>query len=182
MTVPELRTPRLRLRPLTAADLDGLLPIVTDPEVMRFIGGPCRDRVAARRWLDDRLSRGDTPGMGAWAVECLACGRIAGICCLWPSRPLPGGPPETGWIFDRGHWGQGYATEAARAVLRHGFDTLGLPEIWALIGPGNAASLAVAGRLGFRPAGEHRFAHGVIDRVLVVTHSAGLAHVSEAGP
>ena len=59
------------------------------------------------------------------------------------------GETEIGWTFARDHWGNGYATEAARAVLAWGFGTLGLTRITAMIHHGNTASTTVARRLGF---------------------------------
>ena len=55
---------------------------------------------------------------------------------------------EIGWRLPRAHWGQGYATEAARAWLDHGFGTLGLTEIVAFTDRANLRSLAVMRRLG----------------------------------
>ena len=55
---------------------------------------------------------------------------------------------ENGWRLRRDAWGRGYATEAARAAMAHGFGDLGLEEIISLIRAGNAGSIAVAGRLG----------------------------------
>ena len=64
------------------------------------------------------------------------------------------GEAEIGWTFARAHWGHGYATEAARAVLAWGFGALGLGQITAMIHHGNTASATVARRLGFAPLRE----------------------------
>jgi RimJ/RimL family protein N-acetyltransferase len=66
---------------------------------------------------------------------------------------------EIGWRLARSHWGHGYATEAARAWLAHGFETLGLPEIVAFTDPANHRSLAVMRRLGMRPDPSRDFEH-----------------------
>lgn len=166
MTVPQLRTARLRLRPLAETDIDGFWPIVSDPDTMRYVGGPRTDRDGARDWLFERIGRSTSEGLGGWAI--LRDDRIAGISCLWPSRPLTG-LPEAGWILGKEHWGKGFAAEAAGAVLRYGFRNLGLPAIWALISPGNVASLTLAGRLGFVEVGDHPYDTGHVSRVLVAT-------------
>ncbi|WP_164172017.1 GNAT family N-acetyltransferase, partial [Streptococcus pneumoniae] len=75
--------------------------------------------------------------------------------------PVEGQGPEVeiGWRLPRAAWGRGYASEAAHAVLRHGFDTLALEEVVALIDPDNARSIAVAAKLGLALAGR-RAAYG----------------------
>jgi ribosomal-protein-alanine N-acetyltransferase len=63
---------------------------------------------------------------------------------------------EIGWRLARHAWGRGYATEAARRALQHGFEALGLEEIVSFTVPANLRSLAVMERLGMRrdPAGD----------------------------
>jgi RimJ/RimL family protein N-acetyltransferase len=63
---------------------------------------------------------------------------------------------EVGWHLARAHWGNGYATEAARAVVDWGFDELKLDVIHAVVNPANAASIRVARRLGMSPLGRTR--------------------------
>jgi catechol 2,3-dioxygenase-like lactoylglutathione lyase family enzyme len=93
-------------------------------------------------------------------------GEVIGVAHLRPSWELPGGVAELGYYVETAHAGQGLATEAARAVLGHGFGTLGLPAIWALVHERNAASRKVAGRLGFLDVGTG-FHYGDRHRVLV---------------
>jgi RimJ/RimL family protein N-acetyltransferase len=70
---------------------------------------------------------------------------------------LHGPEIEIGWRLVRAAWGRGYATEAARPVLDHALETLGLGEVIADIDPENAASARVALKLGFRPTGSVPF-------------------------
>jgi RimJ/RimL family protein N-acetyltransferase len=63
---------------------------------------------------------------------------------------------EVGWHLARAHWGHGYATEAARALINHGFHTLNLDTINAVVNPANAASIRVTQRLGMTPLGRTR--------------------------
>jgi RimJ/RimL family protein N-acetyltransferase len=152
--VEELTTARLRLRAWTTAprDLDRLTDIYSRDEVSRWLGGtpsvPPAELVA--RWaavyeLDARF--------GCWAIE-RPDGVVAGTVLL---KPLPNGvgEVEVGWHLHPDSWGHGYATEAARAVIERGFDA-GLPEVYAVVRPGNTASLAVCARLGMQPLGLFR--------------------------
>ena len=67
---------------------------------------------------------------------------------------------EADWLLARDQWGKGYATEAARAVLDHGFREVGLDRIVACVYPDNAASIRVAERLGFTQFGTEIVANG----------------------
>ncbi|WP_405982709.1 GNAT family N-acetyltransferase [Streptomyces sp. NBC_00158] len=140
-----ITTERLRLRPLTEADTDWWVGLHADEEVSRFVGGYTPDRAAARlRAIQDQWDR---RGHGLCAVELRETGEPIGRSGLnwWEQFD----ETEIGWTFARAHWGRGYATEAAGAVLAWGFGTLELPRITAMIHHGNTASTAVASRLGF---------------------------------
>ena len=150
----ELCTARLRLRAWTtsAADLARLGDIYGRTEVTRWLGGPPTLTPAeiVARWatvhdLDQRF--------GCRAIE-LADGSVAGTVLF---KPLPNGvgEVEVGWHLHPDAWGHGYATEAARAVIADGFES-GLPEVYAVVRPGNEASLAVCRRLGMAPLGRFR--------------------------
>jgi RimJ/RimL family protein N-acetyltransferase len=153
-TSQELHTERLRLRAWTtsAADLARMADLYGRDEVSRWLGGtpsvPPAELVA--RWarvheLDARY--------GCWAIE-RPDGVVAGTVLF---KPLPNGvgEVEVGWHLHPDSWGHGYATEAARAVIERGFDA-GLPEVYAVVRPGNEASLAVCARLGMQPLGLFR--------------------------
>ena len=103
------------------------------------------------RWAG--VCAGEEP-FGVWAVEVVAAERVAGTVLL---KPLPGGvgEVEVGWHLHPDCWGHGYATEAARAVIARGF-AAGLPEVYAVVRPGNVASMAVCRRLGMEPLGRMR--------------------------
>ncbi|MFG2949760.1 GNAT family N-acetyltransferase [Streptomyces adustus] len=145
-----ITTERLRLRPLTEADADWWVGLHADDEVNRFVGGYTREQAAAR--LRDIQQQWTQRGHGLCAVELRSTGRAIGRCGLnwWEQF----GETEIGWTFARTHWGRGYATEAAQAVLAWGFGSLGLSQITAMIHHGNTASSAVARRLGFTPLRE----------------------------
>jgi RimJ/RimL family protein N-acetyltransferase len=145
---------RLRLRPWTTspADLARLADIYGREEITRWVGGtpsvPAVELVS--RWatvhaLDDRY--------GCWAIE-LPDSSVAGTVLF---KPLPNGvgEVEVGWHLHPDSWGHGYATEAARAVIDRGFSA-GVPEVYAVVRPGNAASMAVCRRLGMAALGRLR--------------------------
>jgi RimJ/RimL family protein N-acetyltransferase len=157
-----LETERLELRPPETADLDELAPVYGDADVMRYIaeGTPwSRDRtaLAIRRWI----SFWDADGFGLFAVRRREDGRLLGDVGLlaWdPDTWIPGsrgeiGPGaevEIGWTIARAAWGNGYATEAALAVLGWARDELKLERLISLIHPENEASIRVAEKLGER--------------------------------
>jgi RimJ/RimL family protein N-acetyltransferase len=153
-----LDTPRLRLRPLAPGDCDAYAALLADEEAMRYLGGPVGAAEAARR-LDALTARHAADGLGALAVERRDDGRLIGRVgfWIWSRRDWTGGwtrrelggdaVVELGWILERAAWGHGYATEAARAVLRHGFHDHGLDRIVSLIDARNEPSLRVAERL-----------------------------------
>jgi RimJ/RimL family protein N-acetyltransferase/catechol 2,3-dioxygenase-like lactoylglutathione lyase family enzyme len=172
----DLTTARLRLRPLVAEDIDAIVPIYTNPEVTRYFRADVPDRAAVVRVLDRRLFRRVGPGMGSWVFE--RDGVVVGLGHLWPSRELPGGMPEAGWLLNQDHWGNGYATEAAQAILDYGRYRLGLPAVWALVHRDNKPSLAVTRRLGMLDIGGGRY-HDGPHRVLVAlpVPTGGLHHV-----
>ncbi|MEZ0577500.1 GNAT family N-acetyltransferase [Nocardioides sp. MH1] len=144
-------TPRLALRPHRPDDLEDLLAFHSDPEVVRYIPWPVRDREATRAALDVKLGQGVLDGPDQWlvlAVEVRETGVVIGEVLLkWASAEHRSG--ELGFAFGRAHHGQGYAAEAAEAVLRLGFEDLDLHRITAVCVEGNVASARLLRRLGF---------------------------------
>ncbi|MDT8914010.1 GNAT family N-acetyltransferase [Amycolatopsis sp. PS_44_ISF1] len=161
---PELATHRLRLRALTAADSAAVRAVFAAPEMNRFFRDDLSDPGRARAMIARRLAFDGPVGQGHWVIE--LAGAVAGVVHLRPSDELPGGVVELGYSVAVEHAGQGIASEAARAVVGHGLGTLGLPAVWALVHEDNAASLAVAGRLGFLNVGGGVH-YGAPHRVLV---------------
>lgn len=145
----EIDTPRLRLRQWRDADDAPFAALNADAEVMRYFPAPLSrtesDGMAAR--CRDRI---DALGWGFWACERKADGAFIGFVGLnVPAAALPFAPcVEIGWRLAREAWGQGFATEAARAALAVGFERLGLDEIVSFTALGNRRSRAVMERLG----------------------------------
>ena len=152
----ELRTDRLLLRPWRDSDLAPWAALNADPEVREHLGDPL-----TREQSDASVARFqaefDRRGYGWWAVEVRATGEFIGFAGLDEvDEDVPFTGVEIGWRLARAAWGQGYATEAALAVLAHGFDTLGLGEILAVTTAANLRSQAVMRRIGMTrdPAGD----------------------------
>ena len=151
--VPTLDTPRLRLRPFREQDIAALHALMQDPEVMRYVGDrrvPTLQETwrAVAGWIGHWTLR----GYGMWAIEERASGNLIGRAGIINPAEWPG--PEVGYLLGRDWWGQGYATEAARAAMDWGFATIGFDRLISLIDPANAASVAVAERLRERLDGD----------------------------
>ena len=147
-----LVTPRLTIRPLSAADGPDLFAVFAAPAVMRYWNSaPPRDAVEAGEWaahLEDMQRR---LGYAQWRVSERAGDRLVGIAGL---QPLDGGPEvELTYALEPSLWGRGYATEAGAAALAYGFEEAGLERVVGIAKPENRASAAVLRKLGMRPLG-----------------------------
>lgn len=164
--VPELVTPRVRLRALDERDVDALFAMFSDAETMRWwSSGPWPDRTRAQAMLAqsrESLARGEAI---RWGVERRDTGALAGTCTLF-AFSAQNRRAEVGYLLAREHWGAGLMREAIRAVTDWAFDTAGLIRIEADIDPENAASLRLAESLGFRREGLLRSRWIVEGRVL----------------
>lgn len=146
-----IETERLSLRPHVPGDLDDLLAFHSDPDVVRFIPWPVRDRDATREALDAKIGQATLDAPGQWlvlAVELRETGTVIGEVLLkWASAEHRQG--EIGFVLGGAHQGKGYAAEAATAMLRLAFEDLGLHRVTAVCVEGNTTSARLLGRLGF---------------------------------
>jgi RimJ/RimL family protein N-acetyltransferase len=151
-----LDTVRLKLRHWSPADLAPFAAMNADPAVMEFMPGRL-SREASDAFAAACQAQLDREDFGLWAVEVRDGPPFIGYVGLKaPSFEAPFTPcVEIGWRLARDSWGHGYATEAARACLRHAFGVLALPEVVAFTVPANARSRTVMQRLGMAldPAG-----------------------------
>jgi RimJ/RimL family protein N-acetyltransferase len=147
-----IRTERLDLRPHRIEDLDDLLAFHSDPDVVRYVPWPVRDRAQTSAALERKLDQAELTEPGQWlvlAVELRDTGTVIGEVLLkWESDANRQG--ELGFALHSGYHGLGLAAEAAEAVLRLGFDELGLHRISALCLVPNVKSARLLGRLGMR--------------------------------
>lgn len=156
MSFTPLLTDRLLLRPFCEADFIDLAVLFADPEVMRYVGnGQPRSPEQAAQHLQWMIEHQATHGFSLWAVIRRIDDRLIGQCGLWHldrSNEI-----ELGYKFARDCWGQGYATEASRAVITYGFETLELPELCGITHPDNFASQRILQKLGMTYEKTDRF-------------------------
>ncbi len=140
-------TPRLRLRNWQDADREAFAALHADAEVMHDLGGPI-DRAASDEKLDRYMAAFERHGFSRWVIENRNGDFLgyAGVMSREGDHPL--GPHcEVGWRLVRRAWGQGYATEAARASLDDVFSRLRLTEVVSYTAPDNVRSQRVMERL-----------------------------------
>lgn len=149
MAAPTLATGRVVLRPWRKSDLAPFRALNADPRVMRYF--PAVLDAAQSDALADRIRQGLADrDFGFWAVEVPNVASFIGFAGL----SVPGFRAhftpciEIGWRLVAGHWGKGYASEAAAAALRHAFGTLQLNEVVSFTAATNRRSVAVMRRIG----------------------------------
>lgn len=154
---PPAGTARLRRREFTAADVDAIYALDSDPRVMRFIGdGGTSTREDAELAIGRILRRYiEHPGRGAWHASRRDDGRFVGRVSLkfaGESQDV-----EVGYrlVFDA--WGSGFATERAKAMVERGFELLQLDRIIGVTHPDNHASQRVLAKAGMRDEGWGRY-------------------------
>ncbi|SDU41878.1 GNAT family N-acetyltransferase [Stappia sp. ES.058] len=163
MTGVTLETDRLILRPWREADRAPFAALNADPCVMRYFPATL-SREESDALILRAMEKAETDGICFQPVEEKASGAFLGFVGL--NRPAPDVPvPDTleiGWRLARYAWGQGYATEAAMAWLRFGFETLRLREIISFTAVPNAPSRRVMKRLGMTEDTTGAFGHPAV--------------------
>jgi RimJ/RimL family protein N-acetyltransferase len=149
MSYATVTTARLILRPWRDEDVPAFAALNADPEVMEHFPNTL-DRAESDTRVEGIRAHFARHGFGLWAVEVPGVAPFIGFVGLSiPTFEAPFTPcVEIGWRLARAFWGQGYATEAARAVLKFGFETLCLAEIVSYTVPANRRSRAVMERIG----------------------------------
>jgi RimJ/RimL family protein N-acetyltransferase len=137
------------MRPFTADDLPALVRLRADEDVRRYIGGA---KMQSPEVIEQRMrfyiACQERYGYGMSLISRRADGALVGWGGLQPLEDS--GETEVGYGFDKPFWGQGYATEAAAAWLRYGFERAGLERIVAIALPENVGSWRVMEKLGMR--------------------------------
>lgn len=164
MSVTALSTDRLLLRQWEDDDLLPFAELCADPEVMEHFPAPLPPEQAAEL-IGRHRALLDAGEPGLFAVEVEESGDFIGFVGLAvPTFTAPFTPcVEIGWRLARTAWGHGYATEAGRAVLAHGFETLGLDEIVSFTTRANLRSRAVMERLGMTRDPDADFEHPALE-------------------
>lgn len=162
MTLREIETERLLIRPFRDEDAVEQHRIVySDPKVMRYLGdGTTRNLEQVQRAFQFFRNHDQQNGYSIWSVQLKDQQRLIGHCGLF--RLPQTDTVEVAYGFGQAFWGQGYATEAARACLRYGFETAQLDEIIGLTYPENLPSQKVLRKIGL-------IEHGLQDRYYNLT-------------
>lgn len=146
----ELTTRRLRLRWLTEDDAELMLAIWNDPDFIRHVGdrGIRTPKEARQAMRDGILMLYEEMGYGPYLLEALQGGPPMGICGLFKRENLEF--PDIGYGLLPGFRGRGYTLEAAREVLAHARDHLGLSQLKAIVSQDNTPSVRLLEKLGLR--------------------------------
>jgi len=155
-----LDTPRLQLRKVALADGPFLRGLLNEPSWLENIGdrqvrslADAEDYIRGSIWAQYRAS-----GYGMYAVWLKATLAPIGICGLVQRAYLPA--PDLGFALSAAYVGQGFAFEAAHALVQHASHSLGIGRLYAIAKRGNERSLSLLGRLGFRHEGAYVPPHG----------------------
>lgn len=153
----EMHSPRLLLRRWCSEDREPFAALNADAEVMRHFPA-CLSRAQSDRLLQRIEADFAERGFGLWALQRKDSGAFIGLAGV---RPVGFAAPfcpalEMAWLLARPHWRQGFASEAARAVLDCAFTRLALEQVVAFTAQGNLASQALMRAIGMRadPAGD----------------------------
>jgi [ribosomal protein S5]-alanine N-acetyltransferase len=151
--LPTLDAPRVRLRWLTADDLNGLFAIFSDERMMRYWSSAAMKERSEADELLARIHRQFSDKSGfQWGVERKADGELLGTCTIFNIHRA-NMRSEIGYCLRSPHWRQGYMGEALTALVDHCFGVLKLRRLEADVDPNNASSLRILDKLGFRREG-----------------------------
>ena len=148
-SLDEVHTERLRLQRPTLADREDLLRFHADPVVMETLGG-VRDEAITDAYLDEMIAHWDAHAFGYWIAHDRASGAFAGRTGL--RLLVVDGLPEIelSYGFRSEYWGRGIATEAAAAIVRVGFESVGTRDLVCFTATTNGRSRRVMEKVGFR--------------------------------
>jgi len=151
-----LQTTRLNLRPFSEDDLEDLSALMANPDFMRFsLGVFSREQTAG---FLEKVRERDRKGLPSqFALISRSATTLIGYCGFFLQTVDGVEELEIAYRLDPAYWGQGLATEAARAVRDHAFDQLRLSHLISLIHPDNIGSRRVAEKNGMTPEKETVF-------------------------
>lgn len=142
-----LETKRLYLREMNPSDFNSLCRILQDEKAMYAYEGAFSDQ-EVQEWLDRQIYRYQKWNFGLWAAVLKETDKMIGQCGLTMQQWKDQEVLEIGYLFERSHWHQEYATEAAKACKQYAFEKLNASEVCSIIRDSNTASQNVAMRNG----------------------------------
>ena len=145
-----LETSRLTLRYITSRDAEALMPILGDPEVMRFSIIGVHSPKQIKQFIEQRLLSYLERGFGLYALVHRQNQELIGYCGFFIQSIDQQREVEIGYRLAKKYWGQGLATEAAKAVLEYGQQRFNFKRFICLIEPENVRSIRVATKLGMK--------------------------------
>lgn len=155
-----IETNRLILRTWKSEDINQYYLINQDSKVIEFLRGPMTME-EINQFMNDKNQQQETRGFTLWAAELKTTGELIGYIGLnytdWPAHFTPA--VEVGWRIGSQFWGNGYATEGAKACLDYGFSQCGLKEIVSFTVSANTRSIRVMERIGMMRDFQGDFAH-----------------------
>ncbi len=144
-----LETERLILRRLVPEDLDALFDLYREEEIRRYYPEGVLNYDQTKEELEWFLNGHPRfPELGLWATVNKETGEFMGRCGLLPWKIEERQEVEVAFLLGKKFWGQGFATEAALAIVQYAFENLDLSRLICLIDPENSASVKVAERIG----------------------------------
>jgi RimJ/RimL family protein N-acetyltransferase len=145
-----IQTPRLIFRYFTIRDLEALAPILTDPQVMEFSIIGVHNQQQIRQFIEQRLLSYLERGFGLYALINQQSHELIGYCGFFVQTIDNRREVEIGYRLAKKYWGQGLATEAAKAVCQYGLERFNFQRFVCLIEPANIRSINVAKKLNMK--------------------------------
>ena len=142
-----LETERLRLREFTLDDVSALHAVLGDPVAMQWYPAPF-DREGVKGWIERNIGRYRRDGHALWAMILKSSGEVIGDCWCVIQDVEGKKEMEIGYHVRRDLWGNGYATEAARACMEYAFKKARAKRVISMIRPENVNSKRVAEKNG----------------------------------
>lgn len=152
-----LETPRLIIRKISLSDTEQLKSILGDPEVMRYSLKGALDESGIAEYVNKILLHYERHNYGLWVVILRETEQVIGLAGLIYQLVDDVPSVELVYRLARKYWGQGLATEAAKAIKEYAFNTLEIRQLISIIEPENLASGKVAIRVGMSRAKSTKF-------------------------
>jgi RimJ/RimL family protein N-acetyltransferase len=144
-----LQTARLILRPFTRDDVPALEAVIGDPVAMQWYPAPF-DRAGVEQWIERNIARYENDGHGLWAMVLKSSGELIGDCGCVVQIVEDRNEIEIAYHVRPDLWGNGYATEAARACMDYAFNVIQVCRVISMIRPENVNSRRVAEKNGLK--------------------------------